>query len=149
MKLTKHLLASLVGLGLLLLGGLGSLQAQDLLYSPSNPAFGGNTFNYQWLLSSATAQNGLTDPDAADPVTGRFNNRRTSLDDFTETLNRQLLNSVTRQLFDAQFGSGGLQPGTFTLGNFQVEVVETAGGLSITIIDIVNGGTTEVTIPNF
>ena len=126
-----------------------SAHAQDFTYTPQNPNFGGNTFNYQWLLSSATAQNGLTDPDAQ-RRDARTNSRRTTLDDFTESLNRQLLNSVTRQLFDAQLGAqGGLQPGSFSLGNFQVDIVEGLDGLIITIVDIVNGGTTEVVVPSF
>ena len=31
--------------------------ASELVYCPINPAFGGNPLNYQWLLSSAQAQN--------------------------------------------------------------------------------------------
>ncbi len=31
--------------------------AQNLAYKPANPNFGGETFNYQWLLNSAHAQN--------------------------------------------------------------------------------------------
>lgn len=127
-----------------------NLQAQDLIYTPQNPSFGGNTFNYQWLLSSAQAQNGLTDPSVAQrAATTRTTTRRTTLDDFTESLNRQLLNSITRQLFDAQLGNGGLQPGSYSLGNFQVDVVEGADGVIITIVDLVNGGTTEVIVPFF
>ena len=126
--------------------------AQDLVHTPVNPNFGGNTFNYQWLLQSATAQNGLTDPNArARDDFGRGASRRTSLDDFSESLNRQLLNSITRQLFDANLGGadGGLQPGSYSLGNFQVDVVEGAEGLIVTIVDFVNGGTTEVLVPFF
>ena len=37
------------------------MNAQDLVYKPKNPAFGGDTFNYQWLLSSAESQNKLKD----------------------------------------------------------------------------------------
>ena len=135
----------------LALVGAGALQAQDLIYTPQNPSFGGNTFNYQWLLSSAQAQNGLTDPNAVSRSTStRSSGRRTTLDDFTESLNRQLLNSITRQLFDAQLGGGGaLTPGSYSLGNFQVDVVEGADGLVITILDIVNGGTTEIVVPYF
>ena len=48
---------------LVLTAGL-SLQAQGLVYHPNNPAFGGNTFNYQWLLSSAQAQDTHKDPTA-------------------------------------------------------------------------------------
>ena len=38
-----------------LLLSLGA-QAQAFVYTPRNPAFGGNTFNYQWMLSGAAAQ---------------------------------------------------------------------------------------------
>lgn len=129
----------------------GGALGQDLLYTPQNPAFGGNTFNYQWLLSGAQAQNGLTDPAAAQRASSfGSSSRRTSLDDFTESLNRQLLNSITRQIFDAQLSNGnGLQPGNYSLGNFQVNVVEGLDGLVLTITDIVNGGVTEITIPSF
>jgi curli production assembly/transport component CsgF len=34
--------------------------AQDL-YKPKNPAFGGDTFNYQWMISSAESQNKFKD----------------------------------------------------------------------------------------
>lgn len=123
---------------------------QDLRYTPKNPAFGGNTFNYQWLLSGAQAQNGLTDVSAARTSSSRTSSSRsTTLDDFTESLNRQLLNSITRQLFDLQIGNGGLTEGSYSLGNFQVDVVEGADGVIITIVDIVNGGTTEVVVPYF
>ena len=142
-----------LAIALLLVAALvpGALRAQDLVHTPQNPAFGGNTFNYQWLLSSAQAQNGLTDPDAPERDFGRRATSRTSLDDFSESLNRQLLNSITRQLFDAQLGTGqeGLQPGSYALGNFQVDIVEGVDGLIITIADLVNGGTTEVAVPFF
>ncbi len=41
------------------------LFSQQLVYKPRNPNFGGDTFNYQWLLSSAEAQNTFEDPNEA------------------------------------------------------------------------------------
>ena len=38
--------------------------SQQIVYKPINPAFGGDTFNYQWLLNSANSQNSFEDPDA-------------------------------------------------------------------------------------
>ena len=35
--------------------------AQDLVYKPRNPAFGGDTFNYQWMIGSAESQNKFKD----------------------------------------------------------------------------------------
>ena len=45
---------------------IGFSVAQNLVYKPKNPAFGGDTFNYQWMLSSAESQNLLKDPDGED-----------------------------------------------------------------------------------
>ena len=59
-----------ITLCLLLLGGLLPFRgaAQDFVYEPKNPAFGGgNTFNYSWLLSAATAQNTTALPEPPAP----------------------------------------------------------------------------------
>ena len=127
---TSKLTAALVALAL-----ATAAQAQDLVHTPVNPNFGGNTFNYQWLLQSATVQNGLTDPDAQTRDFGRSATRRSSLDDFSESLNRQLLNSITRELFDLNLGGadGGLQPGSYSLGNFQVDVLEEMAASAVAI----------------
>ena len=42
----------------------GKAYAQDFVYTPKNPAFGGNPYNYSWLLSSAQAQNDKEDNSA-------------------------------------------------------------------------------------
>ena len=55
----KQLLS--IGLFLAAIGCFG----QQLTYRPVNPAFGGDTFNYNWLLNSANSQNSFTDPSAA------------------------------------------------------------------------------------
>jgi len=92
--------------------------AQDLVYKPVNPAFGGETFNYQWMLSSAQVQNLIEEPEEES-----FSfNRNSSLEDFAENLNRQLLSQISRQLATSQFGEGNLEEGSYTVGNFQIEV---------------------------
>lgn len=114
-----------------------------MVYQPKNPAFGGDTFNYNWLLSSAQAQNLLEDPSFADLETDN------TLDEFAESLNRQLLNQLSRELVTNQFGENGLSEGSFTLGNFQVDVSNNLEGLVISIFDIVAGEQTQVIIPHF
>jgi len=86
--------------------------SQDLVYRPKNPAFGGDTFNYQWLLSSAEAQNGFSEEE--DP-----RDQRSDLDRFTENLNSQLLSQISRTLFNEQFGQDGLTEGTFNFGTYK------------------------------
>lgn len=118
-----------------------SMQAQDMVYRPKNPAFGGETFNYQWLLSSAQAQNLIEDPEQA------VRNQTNTLDDFAENLNRQLLSQLSRQLVTTQFGEQGLEEGTYTFGDFQIDVTTGIDGLIITVFDSSIGEQTQVIIP--
>jgi len=115
--------------------------SQDLVYRPKNPAFGGDTFNYQWLLSSAEAQNEFT---------GEQNSReqRSDLDRFTENLNSQLLNQISRTLFNEQFGQNGLTEGTFNFGTLFIEIFPSGEGLVINILDTSTGDQSQVIIPN-
>ena len=119
---------------------------QDLVYKPTNPAFGGETFNYTWLLNSATAQNLLTADE--EDVFSSFN-QATTLDDFTETINRQLLSQLSREVAISQFGEEGLTDGIYTVGNFQIDVSTTLDGLAITILDASLGEQTQIVIPFF
>lgn len=121
-----------------------ALEAQDLVYKPKNPAFGGDTFNYNWLLSSAQVQD-LTEEE--DRSTG--SSSTSSLDFFTESLNRQLLSQLSRELVVNQFGEDGLEEGLYTVGDFQIDIGSNQEGLSISIIDIVTGDQTQIVIPFF
>ena len=127
------------------LGLTTQVSAQQLTYKPINPAFGGDTFNYQWLLQSAEIHNQFTDPAAS----GGLGDSASELDAFAEGLNRQLLSQLSRSLLSAQINlDEGLRPGTFTFGNLEVEVLESLEGLVINILDTSTGDTTTVVIPN-
>ena len=60
---------------------------QQLTYEPINPAFGGDTFNYNWLISSANAQNGFTQ---ARTETEEESEKRSVGDALSDVLNRFL-----------------------------------------------------------
>ena len=137
MKRKLHLLL----FGLFSLICLSNTSAQDFVYTPKNPAFGGDTFNYNWLLSSAQTQNLIEEP-ATDEGSS-------ALDAFTESLERQLLSNLSRQLSGAQFGENNLEDGTYQIGNFNLDVISTLDGLSITISDTSAGETTQIIIPYF
>ncbi len=137
----------LIGLACFLTLATWGLHAQTLVYKPKNPAFGGNTFNYNWLLSGAQAQDTYKDPNAEDPFAAF--NFGDPLTDFTENLNRQLLSRISQELFTSQFGDAGLTEGTYTLGGFQVEIKNTTEGVAITILDTTTGGQTQVVVPFF
>ena len=117
--------------------------SQDLVYKPKNPAFGGDTFNYQWLLSSAQAQDTFKDPDAQST-----SYTRDPLADFEDNLNRQILYQLSRQLVTEQFGEGTIQPGAYEVGSYQIEITDGSEGLNISIVDVETGTQTSVIVPN-
>ncbi|QQV01277.1 MULTISPECIES: curli assembly protein CsgF [Chryseobacterium] len=127
--------------GLVFLVTASSIFSQQLVYTPVNPAFGGNTFNYQWLLSSATAQNQF------DNDKGNLFSSQSSLSSFTESLNRQLLSQLSTKLFGEQFGDGDLKPGTYVFGSMYLEVIQTSSGMMIKILNTSTGEQSEIVIP--
>lgn len=121
-----------------------NLQAQDFVYEPINPAFGGNTFNYQWLLSSAQAQNTISEQrEEIDYYS------RDPLQEFEESLNRQILSQLSREIIRNQFGEDGLEAGLYEFGNYQIDVSPGDAGVVIKIIDVATGSETTVTVPYF
>lgn len=118
------------------------LFSQNIVYKPINPFFGGDTFNYQQLLASANAQNDF------DGAEGDGFERATDIQNFTDNLNRQLLNSVSRDLFDNQFGDNQFSEGTYVFGSLVVEISPGSGGLIVNILDTGTGEQTQIIIPN-
>ncbi|MFC4162569.1 curli assembly protein CsgF [Epilithonimonas zeae] len=127
---------------LLTVGGILA-KSQQLVYKPINPAFGGDTFNYQWLLSSANAQNPFDDEDSYKNLLDGLN----SMDSFTESLNRQILSQLSQKLFEDQFGNGPLTPGNYMFGSLYLQVTQSSQGLLINILNTDNGEQTEIVIP--
>ena len=123
----------------------GKTYAQDFTYTPKNPAFGGNPYNYSWLMSSAQAQNDIKDPTSSTSSTYKSD----PLKDFSESLNRQILSQLSRQIVAKQFGEDALSAGTYVLGDYQIEVGDQADGLSIKIVDNKSGSQTTVSVPYF
>ena len=136
MKWLKGIIPLILILAPLLLG------AQEMVYKPVNPAFGGDTFNYQWLLSSAEAQN-IHEED-----NGFSFEEQSELESFSESLNRQLLNKISSDLFREQFGDGDIQPGTYMFGSLVLDISPSTDGLLINILDTQTGDQTQIIIPN-
>lgn len=120
-----------------------TIQAQDFIYTPKNPAFGGNTFNHQWMLSAANAQNTYEDPNQTE--FDRF--ERDPLQDFQQSLQRQILNQLSRSLVDTEFGQDGLGEGTYNVGGYQIDITEGLEGVSVQILDTATGDQTSVFVP--
>jgi len=131
----------LILFGFFSLMACSNIQAQDFVYTPKNPAFGGDTFNYNWLLSSAQSQNLI---EASDNDSGQ-----SALESFTANLERQILSNLSRELAGAQFGETTLEDGLYQIGSFSLDVISTLEGLSITISDASVGEQTQIIIPYF
>ncbi len=117
--------------------------AQQFSYKPTNPAFGGDTFNYNWLLSSATAQNKLTAPQNP-------RDARSELEQFSENLQRQIFSVLSRSLLQQQIDGLGeiTEPGTFQFGTLTLDVFQGPEGLVINILDTTTGEQTQIIVPN-
>jgi curli production assembly/transport component CsgF len=123
--------------------GIFLAKSQQLVYKPINPAFGGDTFNYQWLLSSANAQNQFDEKDKSSSLLNGLG----SLDSFTQSLNRQVLSELSRKLFQDQFGEGGVEAGNYLFGSLYVQISNTSQGMMISILDTSTGQQSEIVIP--
>lgn len=117
--------------------------SQQLVYKPVNPAFGGDTFNYQWLLSSAQAQNKLEDGATRGGLV------LDPLADFETNLNRQILNQLSREVINEIFGEGSLQDGKFEFGNLQINIASQTEGVNIDIVNSQDGSRTNILVPYY
>lgn len=118
--------------------------AQQFVYEPKNPAFGGNPMNYSWMLNSANAQN---------EHEGTRDSRliRDPLEDFQASLQRQVLSQLTRDIARKQLGLSDeeMKESRFEFGEFTIDIVPGLDGVQIVIFNILTGDETSITIPHF
>ena len=120
------------------------LLASELVWTPINPSFGGSSFNASWLLQQAQDQNKFKAPSTQ---IDRFT--RDPLQDFQQSLQRQILSRIASQITRNVFGEEPLEPGTFEIGSFTIEVNEGMDGVQIHIFDTATGGETNIVVPYF
>lgn len=122
----------------------GQAEAQDFVYEPTNPAFGGSPVNYSWLMNSANSQNKFQG--------GGAGFSRDPLQNFEQSLQRQVLSQLTRQIIGDRFGGeGGIdlsKKSNFEFGEFNISINPGPDGVSINIQNILSGESTTVTIPS-
>lgn len=113
--------------------------AQDIVYTPANPSFGGNPFNSAHLLGIASAQNKYKDPNAV-----------TSTDpaqQFLRTLQSRLLSSLATQITDIIFGENAQDSGLIQFGDQEISFVRGLDSVTLTITNNADGSVTEIVIP--
>ena len=115
--------------------------AEDLVYTPINPSFGGNPFNSSHLLGIANAQNKFKDPSAA--TTG------SQADIFARQLQSRLLSALSSQIVDAIFGENPQQHGTIEFGGQTIVFDRGIDAVTLTITNDDTGEVTTIVVPTF
>ncbi|MGF6393803.1 curli assembly protein CsgF [Pseudomonas plecoglossicida] len=118
------------GIAACLLASAFAAQATELVYTPVNPAFGGNPLNGTWLLNNAQAQNDYDDPDLKDrssSLTGT-----TALERFSNQLESRMLSQLLDNISNGQTGS-------MATDSFLIDVLDDSGALSIRVTDRATG----------
>ncbi len=110
------------------------VEAQQLVYTPVNPAFGGNPLNSSQLEADASAQN-------------TYKNKSTSTSQtqaqlFASELQSQLLGDLANQVSQAIFGPDAASSGTYSFGGETVTFTRGLGEITVTITDPTGASTT-------
>jgi curli production assembly/transport component CsgF len=121
---------------------LGSTaHAQDIVYQPINPSFGGNPFNSNHLLGIANAQNDFTNPASS--------SSSSQADIFARQLQSRLLSALSSQIVTAIFGDNPQESGTISFGGQTVNFIRSLTEVTITIINDDTGEETVIVVPTF
>ena len=118
-----------------------SASADDIVYKPINPSFGGNPFNSPHLLGVANAQNKFKDPSSA--------SSGSEADIFARQLQSRLLSALSSQIVEAIFGDDPQQQGTIQFGGQTIEFVRGLESVTLTITNDETGEETTIVIPTF
>ncbi|HEY3813547.1 MAG TPA: curli assembly protein CsgF [Caulobacteraceae bacterium] len=125
-------------LGLALTAGVQGANAQQLVYTPINPAFGGNPLNSSQLEADASAQNPFKQKAGGQGLT------QAQL--FAQQLQSELLAGLANDITQAIFGPNAKASGTTSFDGETISWVTTLGEVTITITDS-TGGTSVITLP--
>lgn len=114
----------------------GTTHASPLIYTPVNPAFGGNPLNGSHLLSNAQAQNDTKDPS----VSRSGYQSQSTLERFMSSLESRLLGQLISDL-----GSGN--SGHMETSAFVIDIADDGtGGLIISVQDRETGAVSVIEV---
>lgn len=125
--------------------------ADDFVYTPINPSFGGSPLNSAHLLGTAGAQREATASDAeidemlAGPGEEDTGNENAEL--FVRQLEGRLLSALAGQVTEAIFGENRQDSGVVTFGDTEVSFTRTLDSIRLTITDYTDGSITEIVVP--
>jgi len=115
--------------------------AQDVVYTPISPTFGGNPFNSNHVLGVANANNDTRDP--------RATSSNSQADIFARQLQSRLLSALSSQIVDAIFGENPQESGTISFGGQTIEFFRSLESVTLIIRDDTTGEETRIVVPLF
>jgi curli production assembly/transport component CsgF len=127
-----------LGLGALIGAASTAASAQQQVYTPINPSFGGNPFNSPHLLGIANAQNNFKDPSAP-------SNSQTDI--FARQLQSRLLAALSNNIVNAIFGPNAKDNGTVDFGGQTISWTRELDQVVVTITDDASGTSTTINVP--
>ena len=140
-RAVRSLKAAWLGVVVLTLSMGQQAWAQDIVYQPVNPSFGGNPFNSNHLLGVANAQNDFTNPASS--------SSSSQADIFARQLQSRLLSALSSQIVTAIFGDNPQESGTISFGGQTVRFVRSLTEVTITIVNDDTGEETVIVVPTF
>ncbi len=117
------------------------VMAQDVVYRPISPTFGGNPFNSNHVLGVANANNDTRDPRAA--------SSNSQADIFARQLQSRLLSALSSQIVDAIFGDNPQEQGTISFGGQTIEFFRSLDEVTLIIRNDTTGEETRIVVPLF
>lgn len=114
--------------------------ADELVYTPINPSFGGNPFNSSHLLGIANAQNDYEAP--------RDSNSTLQGEQFVRLLQSRLLSALATRVSDAILGESAQPSGEIVYGSQTVRWETLLDSIRLEVIDAETGAVTEIVIPS-
>jgi len=121
---------------------VASAYSQELVYTPTNPSFGGNPFNSAHLLGVANSQNGFEPPEDLE-------DQQTQSEIFLRQLESRLLSGLASQVSDAIFGDNPQDQGTIAFDDQVINFTRGLDSVTLTIDDLALGTTTTIILPLF
>ena len=122
---------------------MSSVQAGTIVYTPTNPTFGGNPLNGAYLFNNAQAQN-QHQPSTSSTGAGA-GAALTPGQIFAQQLTSQLYSSLANKITSSIFGENAAQNGTFSFEGTTITYQRVGSNINISIND---GQTiTNVTVP--
>lgn len=118
--------------------------ASTLVYTPTNPNFGGSPLNGGTLLAQANAISSYQAPKTAaiDP-----NSSEALAAQFVRQLQSRLMSSLAAKVSDSIFGENATDHGEVVFGDQTVTFDRGLDAIEISILNTVTGEITRITVP--